>query len=539
MATVTSELKVRLPERRKILLIAPFKGEGGIKDMFASPNFGLYRLKSYIECRFDNVTVDVVDPNLMDIDFCKSNYDCIGFSMTHTTLENDISLVYRAKKESPDSFLMAGGVEATFIPDWLLEVSPLDCVVIGEGEEILENIISLYDPALGIASINSVAGVALRGVNGNAKMSAFGSYLKRDKFSYISSLVDFSAIPYQEFWQANAKLYENPDDLTIKTARIFTGNYCPHNCNFCSSTNFLDQAYYGEFRRSKKVKVVVLDEKQTLDMVLRVIEAHPKTKTIIFDDDNFTMTTGRIISVCRMILNAKRSGSLPEDLSFICQARIDNFKSRKSKEALALMKEAGFRMIMFGVESFSDKVLVEFGKRTDVNLVDSVLKATFDFGVKPLIYLILFSPGSLMSDVLSTVTRSLDYLSDGMEISINFYIMDIPGCHFQKEKDLYRQFHEIPINVHGREVKSITKSEWIYPRDASVRDFSERILNKYMDYESFFKERYGISHIPGRIYTYIIFYAILDALGRSEERDRLLKIFENFHAENLNYAQAR
>jgi len=510
----------------KILLVAPFKGPSGIKDMFIAPNIGLYRIKCYIEQRFSGACVDVIDPNVEELDFRAKKYDCIGFSLTHTTLEHDISLIYKAKSTSPRSLLVAGGVEATFVPHMLLESAPLDCVVLGEGEEVLEEILHRYDRTRDFKGISDIPGLASRNGSGKAKISSLGRFLDYKKFSYVSSLLDFSKVPYPVFWRANASQYRQPDENTINTGRIFTSNYCPHNCTFCSATNFLDYAYCGEYGRAKKIKLVALKPEEIVNMIMRIVSAYPETKTIMFDDDNFIMTAKRAIRASQAIVEAKKQGRIPDSLSFICQARIDNFKSEEARGALALMKQAGFRMIMYGVESFSEVMLKEFGKNDDTALIDDVLKATARADIQPLIYLILFSPKSTMDDIRKTVIKSLDYLSLGMEISVNFYIMDIPGCHYQKEEALMREYKEIPINLNGRQVSTITKSEWIYPSDERVRTFAKNIYDDYPRYEYFFKDKFGIQHIPGRVYTFIVFYAILNTLGYDKHKERLLGIFQ-------------
>jgi len=514
--------------KRNILLIAPFKGPIGIKDMFAAPCFGLYRIKCYIEEKFPETRVDVIDPNIEKVDFNSKSYDFIGFSLTHTTLEYDLGLVHRAKKEAPGSILMAGGIEATFIADWLIKTTPMDFVVLGEGEEVLENILCCYNSSSGLKSIMNVAGVVIR----NKQDRALARSLDQNRFSYISSLVDFSKIPYKMFWRANARQYREPDSCVINAIRMFTGNYCPHNCTFCSSTNFLDYAYSGDYGRIKKTKVVSLKPEQILNMILRALEAHPQTKTIILDDDNFAMSTKRLLKACDLILDAKAQKRVPEELTFICQARIDNFRSSASSGLLALMKKAGFRMIMYGVESFSENVLAEFGKKTDIALISNILRATTELGIKPLIYLILFSPNSTLGDVRKTVIKSLDYLSSGMEISINLYVMDIPGCHYQKEQNLIREYMQVPIELDGKEIARINKSEWLYPFDKDVRNLAKRVEEEHLDYEQFFKDRFGIQHIPGRIYTFIVFYEVLHFLGLDQEKERLLDIFKTYYAKD-------
>lgn len=513
----------------RILLVAPYKGNIGISDMFIAPNLGLYRIKFYIENMFPAVKVDVIDPNISEVDFRRGSYGAIGFSLTHTTLEHDLGLIFRAKAESPDSLVMAGGIEATFSHENLLDISPVDCVVLGEGEEVVADIVRSFDGASVSAGIQGIPGVACRNESGGHAGVSFGRALDKDKFSYVSSLIDFSKIPYELFWKANAAQYTEPDPQVINTVRVFTSNYCPHNCTFCSSTNFLDYAYNGAFSGKKKTGVVALGSDEIMSMIIRIFDARRDVKTIIFDDDNFVISPDRLNRLSRMIIEAKRSGRISADMTFICQARTDSFRSSEARAALSLLREAGFRMIMFGVESFASGVLAEFGKKTDMASVDTVLRATNDSGMKALIYLILFSPMSTIDDVSNTVTRSLEYMSLGMEVSLNFYIMDIPGSRYAGDESLVREYRDVPVVSSGAEVSRIRKSEFIYPKDPSVREFARGIEAGYARYEDYFKNEFGIRHVPGRIYSFVVFYAILDTLKRESDKSRLIDIFRSIH----------
>jgi radical SAM superfamily enzyme YgiQ (UPF0313 family) len=513
-------------KNKRLLFVAPYKGEVGIKDMFAAPNFGLYRIKFYIESQFSDVTVDILDPNIDIIDFKAKEYNMIGFSLTHMTLEYDIALIYRAQKESPESILMAGGIEATFTSEWLLRSTPLDIVVLGEGEEIVANIIANYDKNTCLKSLLEVEGLVIKERINKIIRTGPKDCLDHSRFSHISSVFDFSKIPYRRYWEANAEQYETPDHKVLNSIRLFTSNYCPHNCMFCSSTNFLDYAYYGEYSKRKRTNIVALESEDIIKMIHNAVIANHETQTIIFDDDNFMMSLRRVRSICESIIEYKKEGHLPNDLTFICQARIDNFKSEKSKDVITLMKRANFRMIMFGVESFSEKVLEEFGKNTDPRLIENVLLNTQKSGIEPLIYLILFSPKSSMDDLWITLSNSLNYLNRGMEISLNFYIMDIPGSHYQKIKGLIHDYHEIPVYVDNKQVTKIKKSNWIYPFDDEVRKLAKMIEKSYSIYEDFFKKKFKIKHVPGRVYSFIIFYAILDITGLENDKNRLLKFFQ-------------
>jgi hypothetical protein len=99
-------------------------------------------LKGYLEVKCQNWRVDVFDPTLdspaIAFAYMKLfNFDVVGFSFTHETLEYDLSLVKAARLLLPDAAIIAGGVEAQFNPQ-IEELTPeIDHIIEGQGEKVL------------------------------------------------------------------------------------------------------------------------------------------------------------------------------------------------------------------------------------------------------------------------------------------------------------------------------------------------------------------------------------------------------------------
>ena len=122
----------------------------------------------------------------------------------------------------------------------------------------------------------------------------------------------------------------------IRSVRLITLNYCPMNCTFCASTNFLHAAQGSTARMAR------LDADECLAMVRRIVAACPRVRTVIFQDDIFVFTQDRrILPLCDAIVAAKKCGELPQDLQFISTNRIDSMNVLR----LTAMKAAGFRVL--------------------------------------------------------------------------------------------------------------------------------------------------------------------------------------------------
>src|SRR5690606_34399559 len=98
----------------------------------------------------------------------------------------------------------------------------------------------------------------------------------------------------------------------IRSVRLITLNYCPMGCTFCSSTNFLHEA------QGSVASIARLDADECLSMMKRIVAAHPRARTIIFQDDIFVFSKDkRVLRLCEGIVAAKQAGELPRDLQFI------------------------------------------------------------------------------------------------------------------------------------------------------------------------------------------------------------------------------
>ena len=117
---------------KKILFISPDSGGGvSIYSQFHSPPLGVMRLAGYLSSKGHQA--EYFDPNLyacskkglsLEETLKKENWDIVGFSILDETLLQDIQNIYLAKKTCPNALLIAGGVEAQFNYQEVLDKTP-------------------------------------------------------------------------------------------------------------------------------------------------------------------------------------------------------------------------------------------------------------------------------------------------------------------------------------------------------------------------------------------------------------------------------
>jgi radical SAM superfamily enzyme YgiQ (UPF0313 family) len=273
----------------------------------------------------------------------------------------------------------------------------------------------------------------------------------------------------------------------IRSVRLITLNYCPMGCTFCSATNFLHEAQGGV------AAIARLEPEECLVMIERIMAAHPRTRTIIFQDDIFAFTADRrVLPLCEGITAAKQRGRIPAHLQFISTNRIDAM----SHARLSAMRRAGFRVLGFGIESFSKKVLDEFNKAQIHRHIEPMLRTALDLGITPFLDLILSSPQSRLADVAQTLREAYRWLRQGCEIGMYPYVIPFSGAAFARDPKL------LPHTSYARRRVAGTNVVWeqpakILPIDPDVTDVILRIERSFDTMLATLEHE--VAHLPSRV----------------------------------------
>jgi hypothetical protein len=167
-----------------------------------------------------------------------------------------------------------------------------------------------------------------------------------------------------------------------------------------------------------------------------------------------------------------------------------------SEERLAAMRRAGFRVLGFGIESFSRNVLKEFNKGQIHRHIEPMLTAALRQGITPFLDLILSSPRSTLEDVGETLREAFRWLRQGCEIGMYPYVIPFSGAAFARDPAL------VPYTQYTRRHVAGTTLEWdqpakILPMDPMV---SEVILRIERSFETALAElHHRMQHMPSRV----------------------------------------
>ena len=528
-----------------VLLIGPYDPHCG-EYTFLAPPLGVWRLAGAMQKA--GAHVRVFDPNCvsdtpqraLERELLSTRWDVIGISTTGMTLRFDLELAHLARRLAAQAVMVAGGMEATFRPELMFQLGPFDLVVLGEGER----------PLIELASRLRL-GHPTTGISGTAERTRDGGILRipqralsHDELRDAIFSTPYEKMPYAAYWERLEAAYRVGALPTkaarearlaeIRSVRLITLNYCPMGCTFCSATNFLHEA------QGSVAGIARLDANEAMQMIERIVATHPLVRTIIFQDDIFVFTQDkRVFPLCEAIVDAKARGKIPAQLQFISTNRIDAM----TPDRLAAMRRAGFRVLGFGIESFSPRVLAEFNKAQIHRHIEPMLGAALDTGITPFLDLILSSPASSLDDVAQTLREAFRWLKRGCEVGMYPYVIPFSGAAFARDASL------VPHTVNAERRVAGTEIVWeqaakILPIDPAVREAVLRIESAFEDMLGSLQSE--VAHLPSRVRSLVWVLCSIPVMAEhgitvadeSEVRAELLARLPRTHGEAVLPAAA-
>src|SRR5512133_718706 len=288
--------------------------------------------------------------------------DLVGISQWTHNRHASLDLARLVRTLVPGSTVIMGGVHATFsYLDILREGSPVDAVVLGEGEETLLDI-----------ARHSQAGEEWRGVSGIACLRD-GKVVVTSPRSPVANLDQLPrAASYLE--------HSIGVDIELQSEFIITTRGCPSACPFCSSPKFWRRKV--RFRSPENI----IDE-------ISYIRARYGLIYFSLRDDTFTVDRARTSEFCRLLIERRLH------VMWNCQSRVTTL----DEELLVWMKRAGCECIQLGVESGSPRILAQLGKSITPLQVEQAAGMIRKVGINLSIYLITDVPGETGDDVRQTI----------------------------------------------------------------------------------------------------------------------------------------
>jgi anaerobic magnesium-protoporphyrin IX monomethyl ester cyclase len=307
------------------------------------------------------------------------------------SIYSDIAFGELLKDRYPDAFVLLVGTHPTATVMETMSVSKsIDGIARKEYDFIvLDLAIALRDGL----SLNTVKGLSYR--------TDSGEVINNPDAEYIT---DLDAVPYASKF---INEYLDVRDYVFTAAafpsiQIFTGRGCPARCNFC----VYPQTMHGHKYRLRSVENVV-------DEFEYIIKNMPSVKEIVIEDDTFTVNKERTVAICNKLIEKKLK------IRWLCNARVN-----LDLETMQIMKKAGCRLIIPGVESMDQKILNNIRKGTTIEQIERYMSNAKKAGLMVHACYMVGNNGETRETMETTLKAALRFKTDTAQF---FPLIPYPG----------------------------------------------------------------------------------------------------------------
>jgi len=230
---------------------------------------------------------------------------------------------------------IVGGHHVTFLPNDFVKPY-VDAIFLGYADSTFPQYVSnFYNPE----QIRKIPNIGL--VKGN---SVF--YTQKEKMIY-----NLNELPLPDRSLTNKYRNKYHDPVRNKLTLLMTSRGCPFRCNFCACWKLMDGKYFTRDPES---------------IILELKSLHKETDIIYFSDDNTFSDVSRMWELSRLIKENKIQKRLQ------MYARADTIV--KHKDLFKELKSAGLQFLTIGLESFQDKDLENYNKKTSISVNNQAIQ---------------------------------------------------------------------------------------------------------------------------------------------------------------------
>ncbi len=294
--------------------------------------------------------------------------DMIGFSVLTNQYKYAVEIA-RSIKQYCDAPIVFGGIHPTMDPQGTIAEPSVDYLCIGEGEEAFLDLVRKGDPK-GIRNLVYREG-------------------DRTVVEPLRPFTDIAKLPFKDY-----EIFDFQQMIDAKDGWVglLASRGCPFRCTYCLNHKIMklykDNGHLPrEYLRRHPVDDVIGEVKYLLSRYQRI-------KMFIFDDDVFTFDKAWLKDFSEKYRSVT-------DVGFVCNAHARVFDEDMGQ----YLKQAGCKIVKFGLESGSDRVrrnvLNRYMSNKDIERAFAVAQK---FGLHTSAFVMIGMPREEKEDMVETVS---------------------------------------------------------------------------------------------------------------------------------------
>ncbi|MFH0963259.1 MAG: radical SAM protein [Planctomycetota bacterium] len=345
-------------------------------------NYGLAFLSAVLkeaghETRLLNLNEKLATlPTLEEIGRAVRDYapDLVGMSVVTNQWRYALEVAQAVRKVT-DAPLVCGGIHATMSAEEILEGTPFDYAVVGEGEGAILDLVRAIDRN---ADVSRISNLACR-IDGKVQVNA------------VRPLVNLSTLPRKDYGLFD---FQRMIDAKDGWVGIMAGRGCPFRCTYC-----FNHAIVERYSRDTGLSPAALHYvrwhpvEEVIEEILWLQKTYRRIRMIIFDDDLFTLDREYLAEFTKQYRARVR-------LPFVANAHVKHF----DRDIARMFKDAGCAIVKFGVESGSDRIRRDIMHRRMSNgEIERAFEAAHEAGLHTSAFVMLGLPHEGREEIEETV----------------------------------------------------------------------------------------------------------------------------------------
>lgn len=314
------------------------------------------------------------------------------FDTSTPSINSDLRFVEEVKALYPDAMMVLVGTHPTATAEETLNNGK--AVDIIARREYDATILELAQHLQNGQDWSDVSGISYRGANGIVN--------NPDR----EPLTDLDEIPMaSRFIKEHLDVYDYAfPAATYPAIQIFTGRGCPARCNYC----VYPQVMHGHIYRKRSTENVVAEFEY-------IAKEFPEVKEVVIEDDTFTIDKQRVKEICQLLIEK----GLNRRFRWLCNARVN-----LDLETMRLMRKAGCRLLIPGVESFNQQILNNIHKGTNLKEITAYMQNAKKAGLLVHACYMVGNQGETRETMERTLQAALKFNTDTAQF---FPLIPYPG----------------------------------------------------------------------------------------------------------------
>ncbi|MFY9493273.1 MAG: radical SAM protein [Minisyncoccia bacterium] len=425
----------------------------------------------------------------------RGGYNVVGINSNFTPQTRMVlEMAHLVREVNPDALVITGGVNARNMVPRLMSSSSIDLICTTEGERVVVDIVQKWSK-----------GESLKGVPGTVcRNGANGYKLTPPQVDTVITDLDQLPVPAWELLPLDKyeKIAAPHGDISThgqhRYAPIMTSRGCPFRCTYCHiSTEKDESGFSGDIGslRLKSVERVISEIDRIQDLGI---------KKLYFEDDSMLAKKWRVKAIFEQVVSR---GLIIANVNGVNLVHLF-VKSKRGgleidRDYLELLKAAGFSVIVFPVESASQRILDKYAtakldhSRTDVvKLVETAVEV----GIVCPINMMIGFPDETEAEIYQSIDLGRRLVDAGAHYCTFFIPIPFPGsCLYEtaiKSGYLDPGFDPDLMNWKNPVMKNTTVSP---ERLVELREWAWRTVNRRDYVEARLKENMGSRWSSGAI----------------------------------------